>query len=53
MAERIECTAENPAALVEGQRYLHPDAVAIGGCYDGCCDDFKCPHCGVEFRVEY
>ena len=48
---RIDCrTAEKPLAV--GPRYVHPNAVSTGECYEGCCDDYKCPDCGTEFRVE-
>jgi hypothetical protein len=25
----------------------------IGGCSEGCCDDFRCPDCGKEIRIEW
>ena len=24
-----------------------------GGCSDGCCDDYRCEHCGKKIRVEW
>ncbi|HYE79247.1 MAG TPA: hypothetical protein VEI97_14785 [bacterium] len=33
-------------------RGLHPDAVIDGGCSDGCCDYYRCPHCGRSWSVE-
>lgn len=29
------------------------DAEDVGECSDGCCDDYKCPHCGHVTRVEW
>lgn len=37
---------------LEGGKW-HPNAVHDGGCLYGCCDDFHCPDCGLDFRVEY
>ena len=25
----------------------------VGGCRDGCCDDYRCDGCGKTFRVEW
>lgn len=30
----------------------HPEAKKTGTCFDGCCDDYKCPACGAEWRYE-
>jgi hypothetical protein len=37
---------------LDGGKY-HPNAVRVGDCGEGCCDDFACPDCGLAFRVEY
>jgi len=51
VAERIDCrTADKP--LAKNQWYFHPNANLVGGCYEGCCDDYECPDCGAQFRVE-
>ncbi len=31
----------------------HKNAEIVGGCAEGCCDDYKCPDCGKRWRVEY
>lgn len=51
-AKRYICTAAAPWTEAIGGRAAHPDAVDDGECSDGCCDFFRCPHCGVRFRVE-
>jgi hypothetical protein len=67
--EVLICTADHPApprgAIIfdtpdpwnkrHDPRYFyrHPDAKIVGGCSEGCCDDYACPHCGYRFRVEY
>lgn len=28
-------------------------AVCVGGCSEGCCDDYKCPACGRRWRIEW
>jgi len=51
---RFACTAATPwigAVLRKTYpRAIHPDAVCVGGCSDGCCDDYQCPHCDVRWR---
>lgn len=49
---RFVCTAESPwSRSVTGQT-THPDALDDGECSDQCCDYYRCPHCGLRFRVE-
>lgn len=32
----------------------YPDTVeCIGGCRDGCCDDYRCKVCGKTWRIEW
>lgn len=40
--------------LVAGRQflYVHPNAVDVGECYEGCCDKYECPDCGTRFTVE-
>lgn len=45
------CTADAPFDPALGDRARHPDAVDDGECGDCCCDWFRCPHCGLRFRV--
>lgn len=48
------CKKDHPWSEAKGLFAVHPDAVTFGdGCAEGCCDDFRCPHCGHEWRVEY
>lgn len=53
MSERYTCTKESPWTPEKSERAMHPDAAHDGECYFGCCDWFKCPNCGLRFRVEY
>lgn len=53
LAQRPPCTATSPAPKGDEREYYHPEAVKVGECSEGCCDDFRCPHCGVTWRVEY
>ena len=32
--------------------WVHPDAVDDGECSSGCCQDYRCPHCGIRWREE-
>ena len=50
--ERFVCTKENPWSKDKSQFAHHPDAIDVGECLDGCCDYYRCPHCGERFRVE-
>ncbi len=52
MSERFQCTKENPWTREKAPFADHPDAIDIGTCYEGCCDKYKCPHCGLTFQVE-
>lgn len=51
-SERYVCTKLAPWRPELGVRAAHPDAVGDGECSDGCCDFYKCPNCGMPFRVE-
>lgn len=51
-SERIDCRTVAERPLPVGPRYVHPNAITVGGCAEGCCDDYRCPDCGTEFRVE-
>ena len=47
------CTAERPMPMpAPGGAWLHPEAKCVGGCSEGCCDDYRCPACGVKWRSE-
>lgn len=50
MMERIDCRTVD--TIEKGKRYFHPNAVSTGSCYEGCCDYYKCPDCGTEWREE-
>jgi hypothetical protein len=43
---------KNPTYCGNGGKW-HPNAISTGGCGEGCCDDFECPDCGMNFRVEW
>ena len=51
---RFVCTAAQPwvgkALRAQHSRACHPDAVGDGGCANGCCDDWRCPHCDTRWR---
>lgn len=50
--ERYTCTAAAPWSPERGERATHPDAADDGECSDGCCDYYRCSHCGLRFRVQ-
>lgn len=51
---RHVCTVEDPYDPDKhGTHAAHPDAVTVGGSWDGDCDDFRCPHCGTKWRTCY
>lgn len=50
--ERYVCTKEAPWTPEMGDYAHHPDAVSDGECADSCCDYWKCPNCGLEFKTE-
>jgi hypothetical protein len=45
---RHVCTADDPWTDDRGYA-VHPDAIDRGTCYEGCCDKWECPHCGVSW----
>jgi hypothetical protein len=45
------CTEDAPYDAAIGGRAVHPDAIDDGECGNCCCDYFRCPHCGLRFRV--
>jgi hypothetical protein len=49
---RFLCTLAQPMPHGAGGRWSHADLADAGGCAEGCCDDYRCRACGVEFRVE-
>lgn len=49
---RYVCTKEHPWTPDKGHA-IRPDAVDDGGCYEGCCDDYRCPNCGTKWRTEH
>jgi hypothetical protein len=46
------CTSDKPIPENAGGLWAHPEAVHIGTCSEGCCDDYRCPACGTEWRQE-
>lgn len=46
------CTANDPWSEDKGYPTIHPDAIDEGECFDGCCDKYRCPNCGLRFTVE-
>ncbi len=50
---RFVCTKDDPWTKEKhAGRVVHPDAKCVGECYEGCCDDYRCPNCGATWRVE-
>lgn len=49
---RFVCTKDDPWKPEKGEFVWHPDAKDDGECSEGCCDYFKCPNCGLRFKVE-
>lgn len=52
MSERFICTKDDPWTKEKGTPAQHPDAVSDGECFEGCCDRYKCPNCGLRFTEE-
>jgi hypothetical protein len=50
---RLICTPERPMPKNAKGQWSHPAAELVGDCGDGCCDDFRCPACGAEWRCEW
>lgn len=50
--KRYLCTAEQPMPKGSEGLWSHPDAKCVGGCAEGCCDDYSCPNCGARWRYE-
>lgn len=43
----------NGRASLPGRCCENMDPELIGGCREGCCDDFRCKSCGKKWRYEY
>jgi len=43
---------KNPSYCGNGGTW-HPNAVNVGECSSGCCDDYECPDCGKTWRYEW
>ena len=55
MTGRHVCTADDPWTPDKSGRATHPDAVLLrdeDGYPGGDVDVYRCPHCGLTFRVE-
>jgi hypothetical protein len=50
-SDRYICTPGAPWTPDKGHA-VHPDGKIVGGCVEGCCDDYHCPTCGVSWRIE-
>ena len=50
--QRRLCTSQRPMPMGAGGMWAHPEAKVVGGCREGCCDDYQCPACGTEWRHE-
>lgn len=48
--KRFFCTEMQPWDESKG-RAVHPDAKSVASDCD-CCDKYKCPNCGIEFKCE-
>lgn len=46
------CTEAAPWTPDKGTPAQHPDATDDGECSEGCCDYWRCPHCGLRFKTE-
>lgn len=49
---RYICRKEAPWSEAIGGQVVHPSAIDTGECNEGCCDTFKCPHCGTSWKSE-
>lgn len=38
---------------VKGPQCCGQKMTDVGGCSEGCCDDYKCASCGYRVRVEW
>lgn len=50
--ERYVCTKDAPWSAEKGDWAQHPDAKWIDECSDSCCNYYRCPNCGLTFKVE-
>lgn len=51
-SRRLLCTYERPMPKGARGGWAHSSVVSVGGCHEGCCDDYRCTNCGHEWRVE-
>lgn len=55
--DRQSCTKESPMPQGSPGFWQHPDAHSVGEEYNGLSgggdyESYKCPNCGIRFRVE-
>lgn len=50
---RYVCSTRHPWVPGTIGPVIHPGALDDGECGDGCCDRFRCPRCGAQWRVEH
>lgn len=50
---RFLCSPDHPMPKNASGQWSHTNYVSDGGCYEGCCDDYKCKDCGATWRVEH
>lgn len=50
---RLLCSPERPMPKNAAGLWSHTGTKSDGGCFEGCCDDYKCEDCGATWRVEH
>lgn len=49
---RLLCSPERQKPENAAGLWAHTNVRVVGGCSDGCCDDFQCRDCGEKWRSE-
>lgn len=50
--KRHVCTKSDPWDKTKSERATHPDAVELETDWYSDYEKYKCPHCGLRFKVE-
>ena len=48
----LEC-ARVIVAIWPDQESVYENVTSLGMCHEGCCSDYKCNHCGYQWRIEF